>query len=137
MRTCKKCGIEKNLSEFHKAKNCKDGYTPNCKECNNKRKHERGDDRGNKKKARNLLYRYNLSPEIIQLFLDGEILCMICKSNKNICVDHCHVTGKVRGFLCLSCNTLVGVLENNSINPLEFLDRLTKYMRGCNIIKQS
>jgi len=36
-KICSKCGIEKFLSEFHKDKQKKDGYRPDCKECNIKR----------------------------------------------------------------------------------------------------
>lgn len=33
MKTCSKCGKTKPLSEFHKAKRNKDGYTGQCGEC--------------------------------------------------------------------------------------------------------
>lgn len=33
---CKKCGLEKQLKQFIKNKNCKDGYAGICKECSNK-----------------------------------------------------------------------------------------------------
>lgn len=32
-KVCKKCGIEKELKEFEKAKNCKDGRSGSCKVC--------------------------------------------------------------------------------------------------------
>jgi hypothetical protein len=44
--------------------------------------------------------------------------CAICKSetpgSKNWHVDHCHVTGRVRGILCQRCNLL---LSNATDNP--------------------
>lgn len=36
VKTCKKCGVEKNLKEFYKDKGFKDGYKATCKECSNK-----------------------------------------------------------------------------------------------------
>ena len=35
-------------------------------------------------------------------------------------VDHNHSTGKVRGYACHPCNTMIGYIENNNIN----LDRV-------------
>lgn len=57
-------------------------------------------------------------------------LCAICKSletcpyNKNpniirdLCVDHCHKTGKVRGLLCDNCNVMLGRAKDNEITCL-------------------
>ncbi len=36
MKTCIKCEIQKNLTEFYKRKNSKDGYRNQCKICHNK-----------------------------------------------------------------------------------------------------
>ena len=35
-KICSKCGLEKNLSEFYKRKETKDGYRSDCKKCFNK-----------------------------------------------------------------------------------------------------
>ena len=35
MKTCSKCKIEKELSDFYKKKASKDGFRSECKECNN------------------------------------------------------------------------------------------------------
>jgi recombination endonuclease VII len=32
-----------------------------------------------------------------------------------MCLDHCHETGKFRGWLCRSCNMAIGKLGDNSI----------------------
>ena len=36
VKTCKKCGITKDINCFTKSKNIKDGYENSCKECRNK-----------------------------------------------------------------------------------------------------
>lgn len=56
-------------------------------------------------------------------------VCDICKKPEkkvfkktgkvtDLCVDHCHSTGKVRGLLCWDCNTSIGKL-NESIETLK------------------
>jgi hypothetical protein len=41
--------------------------------------------------------------------------CEICGKipRKELCVDHCHDTGLVRGLLCYSCNFALGLLKDN------------------------
>lgn len=44
--------------------------------------------------------------------LDGT--CPICMEREVSCVDHDHDTGKVRGLLCLGCNTMLGFMESGA-----------------------
>lgn len=63
-----------------------------------------------------LRVRYGITPEdYIFLFEAQGGVCAICGNEntggRNLCVDHNHETGKVRGLLCTSCNTGVGYHE--------------------------
>lgn len=50
--------------------------------------------------------------------------CGICGSTKDICVDHCHTTGRVRGALCRACNAAIGALGDT----IEGLMRAVRYL---------
>ena len=39
--------------------------------------------------------------------------CECCGSTNRVAVDHDHKTGKVRGLLCVSCNTALGKLDDD------------------------
>ena len=37
--------------------------------------------------------------------------CKLCGRRRKLDVDHCHITGRVRGLLCRNCNTWLGRYE--------------------------
>lgn len=45
------------------------------------------------------------------MYFEQDGACAICKKREAVVVDHCHDSGKVRGLLCLGCNTALGYLE--------------------------
>lgn len=58
--------------------------------------------------------------------------CAICKTDKPtgkwkvFAVDHCHITGRVRGLLCNECNRGMGLLKDNADllrEAAEYLER--------------
>ncbi len=64
-------------------------------------------------------------------------LCAICKlpetriekkTNKiyNLAIDHCHVTGEVRGLLCHNCNAGIGLLKDST----NLLQNAIKYLEN-------
>lgn len=43
-------------------------------------------------------------------------VCHICggvDKDRNLAIDHCHQTGKMRGLLCMGCNTALGRFKDN------------------------
>jgi hypothetical protein len=74
-----------------------------------------------KKRAQKLRQDYGLTQEQFEAMLRMQGgACAICQqSTSDYCVDHCHVTGRVRGILCRSCNAGIGQFRDN---PKLFLD---------------
>lgn len=58
--------------------------------------------------------------------------CKICNNPlikpKDIALDHCHKTGKVRGILCRYCNTGIGMLQDDT----RILQNAIKYLKEFN-----
>ena len=51
------------------------------------------------------------------LFAMQNGVCAICGSppgKRALHVDHCHATGVIRGLLCGSCNTSLGLMQENA-----------------------
>lgn len=72
---------------------------------------------------------YNLTQEEYrQLFLAQKEVCAICyhpqaregKRLKNLAVDHDHRTNKIRGLLCIACNTGMGWLDKYQTAIFEY-----------------
>jgi hypothetical protein len=83
--------------------------------------------------------KFGIGEEDYQLMFDRqEGKCAICNSSepggrkagaggavKNFFVDHCHITGQVRGLLCNNCNRGMGLLGDS----IENLERAILYLR--------
>jgi nitrate/TMAO reductase-like tetraheme cytochrome c subunit len=116
-KTCTKCAIEKDLSEFYKSKFGPQGRSSECKVCTNAR--QKANYNPIKSRAKNLKNRFGLSLEDYDQMLESQNgQCKICGTdtpgNKGrFVVDHNHVTGEVRGLLCWSCNVGIGHLQDN------------------------
>jgi len=84
-----------------------------------------------------LRYRYGLSPETWEeLFNSQNRKCACCETSepkgKYWQVDHDHLTGRVRGILCKTCNTGIGLLGDSE----ELLMKAANYLRR-NISKEN
>lgn len=59
------------------------------------------------------------SPELFNVLKQKqESKCWICSTDeknspKGLVVDHCHTTGVIRGLLCSTCNTGLGMFKDN------------------------
>lgn len=70
------------------------------------------------------------TPEEIELCFTGS--CQICETAeadlpRKLAIDHCHKTGRFRGWLCCECNKGVGFLGDDVRGIIE---RLTRYEKA-------
>lgn len=59
--------------------------------------------------------------------------CEVCGSTDELCVDHDHVTGEVRGALCRGCNRSIGQLGDDLESLQKAVDYLAKTQLGRNV----
>lgn len=80
-----------------------------------------------------LKHHYGLTPSCYQSMVESQNnLCAICgspeKQGRQLCVDHCHSTGKIRGLLCNGCNTSLGRFGDS----ISVLESAIRYLQGFN-----
>jgi DNA-binding transcriptional regulator YiaG len=78
-------------------------------------------------KAYALRSKFGLTQDDFDRMLEAQgCVCAICGqgNKKGLVVDHCHITGAVRGLLCRVCNSFLGRI-NDSVNTL---DKIKEYL---------
>lgn len=91
-----------------------------------------------KSKNRELKRNFNISYDIfLTMKVSQNNLCAICKKQesalsndgyiKELAVDHCHKTGKIRGLLCSACNIGIGKFKECVDNLEQAITYLKKY----------
>lgn len=127
---CSDCNIE---CESFNPRRCKD-YKYRCINC---RKIFSNKNQNNKKeylKNYRLTTIYNITLNTFnKMLLEQNNLCKICNNNfkndKDICVDHNHLTGKIRSLLCTACNLGLGKFKDN----IEILRKAVIYLELHNV----
>lgn len=147
-KECSTCGLTKAVSEFNrytdpKAKLTGWRYYSQCRGCSNALSRRYGAENRSKRnerlkrwragnperarlldRAKRLKQKYGLTiAEAEELLSANNGRCLICNTADAVAIDHDHATGKVRGALCLSCNTFLGRVEANPT----ILNRMSAY----------
>jgi hypothetical protein len=81
----------------------------------------------NKRKIKlvHIKWRYGITPEAYNSLLEAQKgLCAVCRTCPAKAVDHDHKTGQIRGILCATCNTGLGVFKENEGNLLSAIEYL-------------
>lgn len=81
-----------------------------------------------------MTYNFGIDETDLQSLLHAQQgCCKICgvdfgtvksKYDWSYCIDHNHLTGTVRGLLCLGCNVALWHIENTRLDPLKFMEYL-------------
>jgi hypothetical protein len=154
-KTCTKCGGTKPAQAFYLHRGTKDGRATHCIDCQKARTREWNaanrakvaaryaaskdarDDNWRRDQRHLWLRRYGLTPEDYDRMLQEQGgTCAICQlperyidartgETRRLAVDHCHITGKVRGLLCGRCNRSIGQFADDH----ERLLRAAAYLR--------
>jgi hypothetical protein len=84
-------------------------------------------------RQRSRIGRYGMSQDEFEMMWMKHIgACAICGAsfgNQPYRIDHCHKTGRVRGLLCVSCNTGIGLFKDNPgllLNAMRYLSENRK-----------
>jgi hypothetical protein len=128
-KVCNKCNIEFSVNDFYRSKNSKDGYLNKCKKCvYDSCYKDISEDKKLIRKMYKIKYSYGLTKEqYIDLKTKCNNACSICgNKERKLCVDHNHTTGKVRGLLCKSCNSGLGIFKDSP----EVLKVAIKYLEN-------
>lgn len=85
-----------------------------------------------KRITRDLQKRYGITLEEKRaMYRQQQGCCAICgkelTDSKDCHVDHCHITGKIRGLLCSNCNHGLGVFKENLTILTDAIKYLEKY----------
>jgi hypothetical protein len=136
-KACNRCHEMKPLSSFDKGVSCKNGYRPECKICRAKARNKgkptplprdevlrRANDCAVRHK-----YGINMTEYKRRRKAQGD-RCAICGKHDTrigqvgLHLDHDHITGKLREFLCIRCNTRLGCVEDH-----EWYEKALAYLR--------
>ena len=138
MKNCKICKLDKEQSEFvYQRRICKPCFVLEERKRDKSRVRDRTIYRATKERKRyeasyKLKSRYGIDMDTYnKMFLTQNGCCAICMRHQvdlktRLAVDHNHITGEVRGLLCMICNTAIGKFSDN----VDMLRKAIEYLEN-------
>jgi len=129
LKTCPKCGVQKTSDDYYQDFSRIDKLEKECKTCSQRRL--KVSNTIKKRRRKQNLKKYELTIGQYDQMLEKQCgYCYICLThskelNKKLAVDHDHNTGKVRGLLCMKCNTVLGKVKES----IFILERMIEYLK--------
>jgi hypothetical protein len=126
-KQCSTCCTFKPLSSFYKNSKGAFGKSQKCSDCSKEYAREYRKNH----RERWLAAKYDTGEDVIKVVESIEA-CEICGGTSKLCIDHCHETGAIRGRLCGTCNSGLGLLRDDVDTlkaAIEYLRKEPEY--GC------
>lgn len=135
---CPDCGGTKTPAEFYADRKKSNGLSTYCRECcrvRAKASYARDPERSkaahrawvaknpDRVRAHKAQSAYGISAAELQALAN---VCVICGEKTGLCIDHNHLSGRVRGMLCTPCNKGLGFFRDNP----SLLYRAADYVLG-------
>lgn len=115
---CRTCRTIKPLTEWSRNAHASDGVQTRCTTCTSADARRKYFEKS-----------YGMSEAQVTAMREAQGgVCAICRTAPAVHVDHDHVTGKVRGMLCFSCNAALGHFKDDPVvlrRAADYLDRHT------------
>jgi hypothetical protein len=119
-KNCTRCKVSKNEDDFSPAKWAKalTGYKVECRRC---------------QKDRNFISLYGIGIDTWEEWMEKQKhCCYLCLTDfknlqKDVHVDHNHVSGAVRALLCLKCNVSVGMWREDGSLAIKFMKYVKEF----------
>jgi len=142
---CKKCGEDKDFTEYYASKITSTGLRGACIECTKKQDKEYRQNNADKvkysTKRKRVRREYGITLEEYDELMASSSVCECCgreegsDANSMFCYDHDHDTGEFRGVLCRACNQAIGSLGDDIVGvrkALQYLEKHTHLNDGDN-----
>ena len=133
MPICIDCKKEKHTKSYYRRPDNK-RLLRRCKDCHRIVIQKYREETPNYSRERSLR-KYGITlTDYSRMFLEQQGSCAMCRrrSERQLCVDHDHMTNKVRALLCNSCNALIGFAQED----VQLLKSAIEYIMKYNIAYQ-
>ena len=132
LKHCPRCDTSKPFAEFRENASRKGGLQTYCSPCETDYQRKWRDTPEYRAYAKTKRRRGFTQEQADTLLASQGGVCGICGSHssgsgKDWYMDHNHVTGEVRGMLCVTCNSGLGFFKDS----LEVLSKAIKYLEGA------
>lgn len=119
-KRCTTCGEVKPMAEFYADGRSRDKRQSSCKTCF-----------GPYQRNIRLKRKYGLTAKEYDAMLAGQDgRCAICGSSERLVLDHDHVSGATRQFLCDPCNVVLGRVKDDPQRLRAAADYIERHRGG-------